>query len=149
MQPVSGHQRADRWRCLSYCACHATCIFADLLHSCHRFCNCHKTLTFGSLLARCKIHCACPGKWWFKRPKVVRTRCAFIYIYIYIYIYHFHNFTLKRASRHSRVHFLNRSTPKSSEVVFGILTSRCASRHRSVRFFNSSTSKSARNLKCF
>ena len=84
MQPVSGHQRADRWRCLSYCACHATCIFADLLHSCHRFCNCHKTLTFGSLLARCKIHCACPGKWWFKRPKVVRTRCAFIYIYIYI-----------------------------------------------------------------
>ena len=70
-------------------------------------------------------------------------------VLLYIYIYHFHNFTLKRASRHSRVHFLNRSTPKSSEVVFGILTSRCASRHRSVRFFNSSTSKSARNLKCF
>ena len=65
------------------------------------------------------------------------------------YIYIVHNFTLKRASRHSRVHFLNRSTPKSSEVVFGILTSRCASRHRSVHFFNSSTSKSARNLKCF
>ena len=53
------------WTSLLYCACHATCIFADALdmsHACQSFSNCYKIITFCSLLGRCRLSCACHAK---------------------------------------------------------------------------------------
>ena len=148
------------WRCLLYCACHATCIFADLLqmsHACHRFWKCYETLMF--FLTFDKVHnpLRLPRKTTSERRKVLRTPQFFTLL------------TSKCASRHNGVHFFDISTSKSVPnvvcfctfwlgnvlrattactfstsqflkatgrwAVLYIFTWKCASRHNGVQFF--------------
>ena len=102
------HLLADLWTCLThicllYCACHATCIFADPLqtyHACHRFCNWQK-LTFGQVQNPLRLL----RKKTLEQPKVVRT-CSVV-----------SSLTSTCASRQEGVHFLNSSSTKSGPTL--------------------------------
>ena len=91
------------WACLSYCACHATCIFPDPLqmsHACHRFWTCYKKphvlLTFDNV--HNPLHL--PHQTTSERPKAVRDRQFLTLL------------TSKRASRHNDI-----STSKSASEL--------------------------------
>ena len=92
--------------CLLYCACQATCIFADPLHkprAGQRFWNYYKTLTFCALLAGCRILGTCHTKWRFNVQKwPERPWCALCIL------------TSKCASRHNSMHFFNIATSKNA-----------------------------------
>ena len=68
-------------RCLWYCACHGTCIFAAPLqnlqasHPCNRFCNCYKTLTLCSLFLKVQNPLRLPQKLTAQLPKALSLRC--------------------------------------------------------------------------
>ena len=92
---------------VSYCACHAKCIFADHLqmsHACQHSCNCYKTRTrtFCSLFARCRIPCACHAKPHPNFHEWSETVSFFVH------------FTSTRASRHNGVHLFDISTSKNA-----------------------------------
>ena len=91
-----------------YCACHATCIFADPLqmsHTCHHFWKWRKVLTFRSLVARCTIPCACHAKQHLNVKKCSEP------------MFFFTPLTWKCALRRNGVLFFNISTSKSGFFV--------------------------------
>ena len=165
MQPLSGDQRPDLLaslminmslvlrlpREIHLCRSSSNVLrrpsFLEMLQ------NPHVLLIFG----RGRMPCACHTKRRFnvqKRPEHV-VFCAFDFEMCFVKSLFrgrrvLSILTLKCASHHNGVHFLNIVTSKSAPnmVCFYILTSKFASRHNSVRFFDISTSKRAPRLRC-
>ena len=131
------------WRCLLYCACHATCIFADLLqmsHACHRFWKCYETLMFFSHFWQGAQSLALATQ------NDIRTSKSAPYPSVF-YTFDFEMcFAPQRCALFRHLNF-----QKCSErgVFLYILTWKCASRYNGVHFFDIAISKSDRTLSCF